>query len=427
MKGFPNQIADLAKLATGMACIVAIDASGESFLDDGVFGQSLVREGVAGTGHRPRPIDEYLRDQLRKPHSGQSFRTTARGLRELFRLLGFITGAGQITRAGYAAAAFSGRPMDAEQIEFWRAQVLAMTHTDESGYVSHPYQVLLRLVSRRPGIVRANCALALEANTDSPEELDRIVALADLDEESILHEINETRTNWDNAKKILPAFALQLGDIVRIPHSQGLRIAEVPGGGDGSLPTPPAQQARAFQPPARSSRQVLPETIGRSGTGDYPNKIPSPTFESDPLAAAATAQLRADRLRRHNLLVQRLAVRLHAAGAVLFEGVFDMLALSTGLGVLVEVKTLDGSAPDEVAQVRDCLSQLLYYEAFVTEPVAGDAGIRRVACFEHPVSPAHVEFLNANAIAVIWPHNQLFAGDLALSASYLGHLLGELQ
>jgi len=91
MKGFPNQVADLGKLATAMQCIVRLVDAGKQAKDDGVFGKELVRAGVAGAGHSPQPVEEYIRSQLRKKPSDQSFRTTARGLRELFRFSDSLT------------------------------------------------------------------------------------------------------------------------------------------------------------------------------------------------------------------------------------------------------------------------------------------------------------------------------------------------
>ena len=96
MKGFPNQVADLGKLAKAMQYIVQLIDAGQQVKDDEIFGQALVRAGVAGTGHSHRPINEYIREQRAKPISGQSFRTTARGLRELFRILGFINDSGDV-------------------------------------------------------------------------------------------------------------------------------------------------------------------------------------------------------------------------------------------------------------------------------------------------------------------------------------------
>ncbi|HEX9808120.1 MAG TPA: hypothetical protein VGC25_00765, partial [Alphaproteobacteria bacterium] len=113
MKGFPNQVAELPKITTGISCLVDIEAAGENGKDDGIFGEALVRAGVAGTGHKPMPVDDYLKAQRQKPIGGQSFRTTARGLRELYRLMGLIDDSGltvTTTALGKAAAGFAGTP-----------------------------------------------------------------------------------------------------------------------------------------------------------------------------------------------------------------------------------------------------------------------------------------------------------------------------
>jgi hypothetical protein len=157
MKGFPNQVAELPKIATGMKCLVEIEAAGENGKDDGVLGEALVRAGVAGAGHTSMPVEEYLEAQRKKAISNQSFRTTARGLRELYRLIGLIDDSGdgvKITDLGRKAASFAGHELAEEQIEFWRSVIRDIEHG--SGHqLSHPYQVLLNLVRRKPGIRRA--------------------------------------------------------------------------------------------------------------------------------------------------------------------------------------------------------------------------------------------------------------------------------
>ena len=110
MKGFPNQVADLGKIAAGMQTLVRLVDGGKNAKDDGVFGQALVRAGVAGTGHRPMPVEDYIRQQRTKSPSNQSFRATARGLRELYRYLGFIDDSGllvEVTDLGRLAAGYA--------------------------------------------------------------------------------------------------------------------------------------------------------------------------------------------------------------------------------------------------------------------------------------------------------------------------------
>ncbi|MBM3333435.1 hypothetical protein FJY63_02125, partial [Candidatus Sumerlaeota bacterium] len=111
--------------------------------------------------------------------------------------------------------------------------------------------------------------------------------------------------------------------------------------------------------------------------------------ELDPEALLAARRKVRDRRRRHNLIVQKLALVLEQEGAELFENPFDCLACFPDEGLLIEVKTLDGTMPDEMARVREALGQLLYYESFVTRPLVKKRAVRKVACFEHEVSQEH--------------------------------------
>lgn len=433
MKGFPNQVAELAKIATGIRCLVDIEAAGHNGKDDGVFGEALVRAGVAGTGHTPTDVDVYLKAQLKKPTSGQSFRTTARGLRELYRLMGLINDSGSAvvtTRLGQAAAGYAGKPWDKAQIDFWRGVISNIEHTDDRG-TSHPYQVLLRLVARKPGISRAKCALALEARDDSAAELDRITLLADLSEDKIQARIGATKSNWDNAKKVLPRFAEQLLDVIR--SSDGTYVladapgrAEDTGAAAATAPRNNAGRRTASAPRApRSSREVSPETIGMAGIAERSDGLPMPP-PGDPAAMAAAIKLRGDRLRRHNLLVRAFAALFVKAGATIYEDPFDILALFDAIGILVEVKTLDGTPSDQRERVRDAFGQLLYYEGFLTAAVAGEAPISKIACFEANISDSHRAWLNTHRVGVVWMEAGKFVGD-DLARDFLGPLMDEFR
>jgi hypothetical protein len=417
-----------------MRALVRLADVGDDVKDDGVFGRELVREGVAGTGHIPAPVEEYIQRQLEKTPDRQSFRTTARGLRELYRLMDLIDDSGPtvtISDLGRRAAEFEDLPITPEQVAFWRRVIRNMTHTDNRGGTSHPYQVLLRLVARKPGITRAKCALALEARDDSPEELDRIVALADLPEDEIRARIGVSKSNWDNAKKVLPKFAEQLGDVVRTGQTFVLAVApgRAPETAAGREPPEPARGVKAgiARPRApRTSRAVTPETIGKAGTDDDFDEAEVVPPDFDPKAAAEALRILRDRLRRHNLLVREWATRFATIGARLYEDPFDALALIDALGFLAEIKTLDGSESDERDRVRDALAQLLYYEAFLATPVAGEMPIRKVAVFEGRISDAHRAWLNEHEIATVWKEGARFVGD-ELARQWLGGYLEEMR
>ena len=310
--------------------------------------------------------------------------------------------------------------MNAEVIRLWRTVIGNMTHDGGDGESSHPYQVLLRLVARCPGITRAKCALALEAKNDSDRELDSIVGLSEMDEAAIRATIGVSESNWDNAKKILPRFAEQLGDVQK--RRQQFHLNDAPGvekvSADEPEPTAVAQGPRR----PRSASAVTSSSIAKSGrTDDWDEADDSVPPEVHPDAARARMVRIRRRLQRHNAIVQRIAKLLEAEGAELFENPFDCLACFPDEGLLIEVKSLDGTPTDEMARVRDALGQLLYYESFVTKPLVKKRAIRKVACFENEVSSAHIAWLQASDIQVLWVDGKVLDGTTEAKAELAGH------
>lgn len=435
MKGFPNQVADLSKLSVGILTLINLVDNGQNVRDDGLLGKALVYAGVAGTGHVPVDREIYIQQQEGKRKSDQSFRTTARGLRELYKLLGFIEDDDSRihpTELGRNAAALARAPLDAERLRFWRKAIIDLDHFGGDVQSSHPYQVLLRLIGQRPGISRAKCALALEARNDSSEELNRITQLSFLDEGEIIRCIGVTESNWNNAKKVLPKFAEQLGDVIK--EDGTFRLAPVAGCGieryqpsvsvTNALKSDQSPIDRTVTVHSRGpsgSRCVTPNTIGRAGTADDFGDVYVPSV-GDPDTIAIAINLRRQRLRRHNLVVKELALKLK--GFELFEDPFDVLAIGKEHALLIEVKTLDGSDPDERDRVREALSQLLYYEAFVTTPFLRQITLSKIACFESEISDAHKLWLNESEIGVIWKVTDgSFRGD-KLALRSMGKIIG---
>ena len=423
MKGFPNQVSDLETLASALKVMIDLQAEGKNPTNDGVFGEAMIMLGVLGTGHKPVPVDEYLAKQKMKRTSYQSFRTRARGLRELFRVLKFIDDSGDelvVTRAGEQIAAFAGKKLTPDVLRLWRIVIVSLSHDGGDGQSSHPYQVMLRLVAERPGITRAKCALALEAKNDSDDEMDRILALADLEEDKIRDEISVTESNWDNAKKILPRFAEQLGDVQKI--GEQFYLSDAPGVPKESPAE--AEGDKAVKGPRRpkSASVVTSDSIARGGTAEDSDEGDElAESEVDPEALKAKKAKIRDRLKRHNLIVKSLAKKLEVEGAELFESPFDCLACFAAEGLLIEVKSLDGTEQDEVLRVRDALAQLLYYESFVTRPLVKKRAVRKIACFEHKVSEDHIAWLQSSNIYVTWVTGDGFDGSPEAKDELAGH------
>ncbi len=107
MKGFPNQIPDLVKLANGLAVIRDLNKEKKNSKSYDILGEALVRAKVLGAGRPPKPVAQYLKEQRKKRPSDQSHQAGARGLREQYRLLALIDDTGnrvKLTEAGRRVA-----------------------------------------------------------------------------------------------------------------------------------------------------------------------------------------------------------------------------------------------------------------------------------------------------------------------------------
>jgi hypothetical protein len=125
-------------------------------------------------------------------------------------------------------------------------------------------------------------------------------------------------------------------------------------------------------------------------------------------------------------MLRRLSARLAAREVQLFADPFDLLGIVEEIGIMVEAKSLDGTPEDEVDRVREALSQLLYYSAFLVSPAVSEDSIKMIACFEQKISDDHIRWLNNHRIAVIWQDGDRFGGD-ASASDILGPFLEELR
>jgi hypothetical protein len=424
MKGFPNQVADLSKLATAMKVISELLAVGKSPRNDTILGEALVQANITGPRNKKIPKDEYLAEQKKKGRSYRSFEAAARLLRELFKIIGLLDDDGEeirVTPMGAQIASLTGSDISRNSLELWRRVIRLMLHDGGDGQTSHPYQVLLRLIAQKPGITRAKCALALEAKNDSDAELDRIVKLSELGEENIRKQIGATKSNWDNAKKILPHFAEQLRDVTKV--GQKLYLCDAPGPAQAPIESSgstPGKTRSARAP--RGASSVDSTTIATAGTLDaFDEASDSDEAGLDPQTVRQRRERLRDRLRRHNLLVREIARLLESEGAQLYENPFDCLACYITEVLLIEAKSLDGTKEDEKLRVREALAQLLYYESFVMKPLIGKRAIQKVACFERKVSDEHIRWLEDNDIRVIWKGTAGFSTTPESEGNLVGH------
>ena len=215
MKNFPHQFNDLEKLFN--ALVIVKDMQDNSVvLTDENFGIKLTRAGIYTYRNKGLTIDQYLAIETEKPVSNRGYLTVARDIRRLFQLLEFIhlSPNKEITILTSALQLLSTESEELRSI-LWKNSFFNLGLEGSDGEISHPYRILIKLVQGFPGIETSKLLLALEAENDSVEEFARITSLVDNTYEQIVTEIGTTNSMARNAVKILPAIAVQVGDVIR--------------------------------------------------------------------------------------------------------------------------------------------------------------------------------------------------------------------
>jgi len=415
MKNFPHQMNDLFRLTRGLQVFAELEQQGTDLSSDEVVGVSLARAGVYTFRAKDKTLDEALELELAKPRSSRGTHTAARDLRRIFLLCGFlkegVDGGLTVSETGNRLVELHSAERKAELLLMWGGALREMPLEDLGGSVSHPYRILMRLVDARPGIAKRYLALALEAEDDSEGEFRRVLELIDRgDWDSTLQAIGATQYSANNAVKILPAMAQQIGDIVTegeacYPGSLGAEIGQFTVG--EVLGTAQRDGSRV---PSRRHRSVTARQIAPP----ISDETAATRVEEHDLAAIQNGiEERRERTNRHQSLVQEFASLCENAGLKLFEYPFDCLAVGAeGPSILAEVKTLSGVFNDERSQVQRALAQLDYYEFFdLPEECVADHQIIRLAVFESEVLSKHQQFLAHHGVSVIWHTGDGFAGS----------------
>jgi hypothetical protein len=424
MKNFPHQMSDLFRLTRGLQVFRDLQVQGSDLSSDEVVGASLARAGVYTFRAKGQTVEEALRVEAEKPRSSRGTQTAARDLRRIFFLCGFLEqdGSGDITlsETGKQLVAMYSADQKADLLLLWGRALRGMALEGSGGSVSHPYRVLLSLVDARPGIAKRYLALALEAEDDSSGELQRILELIDRgDWHSTLDAIGATEYSAQNAIKILPAMAEQIGDIVKegeacYPGSLGSEIGQLT---VGEVVGTAARDDHRL--PSRRHRSVTAEEIARGITDDSTG---SRVHERSFARIQEGVEQRRERTNRHQRLVQDFACLCENAGLSLFEYPFDCLAIGTeGQCILAEMKTLAGGFEDERSQLQRALAQLHYYEFFdLPEEAIGSRQTLRLAVFESEIADEHRRFLEHHGVHVIWHTTGGFSGTSKTLAALRG-------
>ena len=235
--------------------------------------------------------------------------------------------------------------------------------------------------------------LALEANDDSDEEYNRMLALANHNLQEILDEIGTSEAMARNAVKILPGIAEQLGDILRqnnkaYPSSQ-IIITE------DEISTDVAdivKSQREYTP----YRAVSAENIAKDPTFNTPISMSIDLSESIKTRQARSSE--------HQRIVRLLAQFLESKGFDLFEGKFDCLAKKEGQEntLLFEVKTIKNDISDQEKQTVKAVGQLKFYGHSIVQNLMRLSNVQGFIVYSQKPNSSFIEFCNAEGIKVLW-------------------------
>ncbi|WP_261544435.1 hypothetical protein [Burkholderia multivorans] len=394
MKNFPHQVADIDKLESAFRMIAKLIAAGESVASDSTLGAALARGGYYAFRDKSLTIEQSLAAEEKKKPSDRGSYTAARDTRRTFKLLGFIEQAAvdsdfEITEIGQSLLDAED---DTQRHEVWRLAMRNVQLSDKAGNASHPYQIMLRLVTDIPGIETSKLMLALEALDDSEDEYLRIRELAELPTAEIREKLGVSKSHARNATKILPAIARQIGDIV--------------GDGGRSYPAPVTlitEDGAATVSVERAEREV---DVSPEAAVAVDEIAPVPEFgEAEKVTVDLTGAIaiRQQRTERHQLTVQSLARLFSDQGFFLYENPYDCLAVTDDMrSLLCEVKTLDGSLTDERQQAIRALGQLKGYRFFnLPKNLIGKLSVDVIA-FDSRPRPHTIEFLAQSDVTTIW-------------------------
>ncbi|WP_419921934.1 hypothetical protein [Candidatus Poriferisodalis sp.] len=411
MKNFPHQHNQFDKLRNALKVIHDLQAAGKDASDDGTLGDAL----ALNETHRfrglnydtkqglKRRIRNHLQSEHAKPASKQGSRTAARENRKTLRHLGWIaSGSTNVTSNG--AALLQTRPNSSAELALIQPAVASIEVTDTQGRTSHPIVVLLRLVDNVAFTSTDGLELALEAETDTENEFQRIVQLAKLnsdDRRKRLLNLGATEHKIANARKILPKFAENAKLIARA--SNGTFVLTNDGAkaiGTLAAPTNKVKRTRTKRPPRRRKKDINftdnPSTLGRSrSTSEQPQQVASPEDQQ------AAKDLIEERTERHQQLVRATARACRPGQFSENQFSYDLLVdLGTpGPIDLIEAKSIDNDAQK---QIRNAVGQLLYYEHFIVRPTYPTRDIVKTVTVDKDVDSELAGFLESLDIGLVF-------------------------
>jgi hypothetical protein len=432
---FPHQFNDPVKLRQMLQTIDVLTRAGKLLTDENLgyklFMDSLIKQ------RKPSnlPLGQQLEIIKRKAKPDQSPLTTARDLKRLFLLLGFVDrGDGDrywLTERGSKIVAISSNSsLTVEEKKAWLEGLQQLVMRQEGNARSfHPLKAILELLSEEP-IDTKLLTFAFTVSDDTDVEIEKakiLVAHASSSISSFNHQLDLYRISESNARdsvKILPALAEKLDLISR---SGGIASITTYGRtlldkyNRRSTPTTtPATPALATLTSVTTPTPVTPSVVTArrdpffrivtSETEVRRNWTPEDTEEGEVEYDAKDEAERQNRLRErtdaHQETLAKLLQLFQGKNWRIGTGNFDMLSEKADVALLAEVKTIkQGDISDERLRIIDGVGKLLFYEAFDVPSLLSNnqARVQKIIVFsKKPNSQEHVDFLTAHEIWVIW-------------------------
>lgn len=399
MKNFPHQFNDLDKLFNALLAIKQLIEE-ETALKDDNFGELLTRNEIYTYRDKTLSIDEFLAQEETKPRASRGYLTVARDIRRLFQLLGFLIvfedKSGQLSPAAIQLIA---SPTLEIKKELWKNAFMQLGLEGTDGEISHPYRILLKLIQDKAGIETKKLMLALEAENDSLEEYERIIALSEKTLEEIIRDTGTSNSMARNAVKILPAIAEQLGDITR-QNNRAFPIGRIVITEDEISTEIPEEAVNQEGVPYSQYRQVTSDSIAKDPIFNEVSGVSIDLTES--------IRIRQDRLALHQQIVRKLGLLCEERGFDLYEGKFDCLASNPENTLLFEVKTIKDNMSDQEKQTVKGVGQLKYYNFSIVHKQMGIADRLEFIVYSQQPNNGLIEFCHHENIDVVWIEEDVF-------------------
>lgn len=399
MKNFPHQFNDLTKIFNALLAIKQL-IDEETALKDENFGELLTRNLIYTYRDKTLSVDEFLALEEEKPKANRGYLTVARDIRRLFELLGFLTvfedKSGSLSSQAIQLLA---SPNEEIKRELWKNSFLQLGLEGTDGEISHPYRILLKLVQDKPGIETKKLMLALEAENDSIEEYERIIALSELSLEEIRESTGTSISMADNATKILPGIAEQLGDIER-RGNYAFPIGRIVITEDEiSTEIPPD----ATNPEGVPYSQYRPVTSGTIAVDPIFNTISTVSIDY-----TESIRIRQQRLAEHQEIVRQLGLFCEERAFKLYEGKFDCLSTMEDTALVFEIKTILNSMSDQEKQTIKGVGQLKYYKFSIVNRQMEYEDIKEFLVYSQKPQVSLIEFCISENIKVVWLEEGIF-------------------